>query len=61
MDDVLIRTAADKDIPMILALLYELGRPKPQNDSDFDMFRKLVKNYVTDSDKSVFLAEIESC
>ena len=58
MDDVVIRTATDKDIPMILALLYDLGRPKPQNDSTFDVFRKLVKNYVNDSDKTIFLAEV---
>jgi ribosomal protein S18 acetylase RimI-like enzyme len=51
-----IRTASDNDIPIILGMLYELGRPKPQIDSDVDVFRKLVKKYITDSDKIILLA-----
>ena len=42
MRKVTIRTASRKDIPIILGLLYDLGRPKPQKDSDVDTFRKLV-------------------
>ncbi len=51
-----IRTASDNDIPIILGMLYELGRPKPQIDSDVDVFRKLVKKHITDSDKIILLA-----
>lgn len=51
-----IRAASDNDIPIILGMLYELGRPKPQIDSDVDVFRKLVKKYITDSDKIILLA-----
>ena len=51
-----IRRASDNDIPIILGMLYELGRPKPQIDSDVDVFRKLVKKYITDSDKIILLA-----
>ncbi|KAF6244929.1 GNAT family N-acetyltransferase [Nitrosopumilus sp. b2] len=53
MDNVTIRDASDKDIPIILGLLYDLGRPKPQKDSDIDSFRKLVKKYIIDSDKQI--------
>jgi len=56
MTMVEIRAASDNDIPIILGMLYELGRPKPQIDSDVDVFRKLVKKYITDSDKIILLA-----
>ena len=56
MRDITIRKASKNDIPVILGLLYELGRPKPQKDSDVDNFRKLASKYVRDSDKQVFVA-----
>jgi len=59
MVDVIIREAFDNDIPIILGLLYDLGRPKPQTDSDVDTFRKLVKKYAKDSDKTILVAEID--
>ena len=34
MENVKIRSAKPNDIPIILGLLYELGRPKPKKDSD---------------------------
>lgn len=58
MDNVIIRTASSKDIPIILGLLYDLGRPKPQKDSDVDEFRKLLKKYITDLDKKILIAEL---
>ena len=58
MDNVVIRTSSDKDVPIILGLLYELGRPKPQKDSDVEIFRKLVTTYVKDSDKTILVAEL---
>ena len=58
MDNVLVREITKRDIPIILGLLYELGRPKPQKDSDVDSFRKLVKKYLADSDKKILVAEI---
>ena len=51
-----IRAASENDIPIILGMLYELGRPKPKIDSDVDVFRKLVKKYITSSDKQILLA-----
>ena len=56
--NMVIRTASSKDIPIILRLLYNLGRPKPQKDSDVDTYRKLVKKHIEDSDKKTLLAEI---
>ena len=56
MDNLVIRPASDKDIPNILGLLYELGRPKPEKDSDVDIFRKLVKKHLKDSDKQILIA-----
>ena len=56
MKNIKIRKASNNDIPIILGLLYELGRPKPENDSDVDLFRKLARNYVNNSDKQIFVA-----
>ncbi|WP_179371924.1 GNAT family N-acetyltransferase [Nitrosopumilus ureiphilus] len=59
MENMDIREASGKDIPIILGLLYELGRPKPQKDSDIESFRKLIKKYITDSDKKIILAQLD--
>ena len=59
MDNVTVRTSSGKDIPMLLGLLYDLGRPKPQKDSDVEIFRKLVTKYVKDSDKIILVAELD--
>ncbi len=59
MVNLIIREASDIDIPVILGLLYDLGRPKPQKDSDVDIFRKLVTKYGKDSDKTIFVAELD--
>ncbi|MCJ8306420.1 MAG: GNAT family N-acetyltransferase [Nitrosopumilus sp.] len=59
MDNITIRIASNNDISIILGLLYDLGRPKPQKDSDVEIFRKLVTKYVRDSDKTILVAELE--
>ena len=59
MDNLAIRKASTKDSPILLGLLYDLGRPKPQKDSDVEIFRKLVTKYVKDSDKTILVAEID--
>jgi len=56
---VTIRPSSENDIPILLGLLYDLGRPKPQKDSDVDLFRKLVTKYDKDSNKTVLVAEID--
>ncbi len=58
MNNVVIREASDNDIPVILGLLYNLGRPKPQTDSDVDVFRVLVKKYIMQPDKKIVVAEL---
>lgn len=59
MYNVAVRTSSEKDIPVLLGLLYDLGRPKPQKDSDVEIFRKSVIKYVKDSDKTILVAEID--
>ncbi len=59
IDNVLVRPASNKDIPMLLGLLYDLGRPKPQKDSDVELFRTLFTKYIQDSDKTVLVAELD--
>ena len=45
MNNFVIRTATKSDIPEILGLLYELGRPKPNDNSSVEKFKKLVKSF----------------
>ena len=59
MKNTNIREASSKDIPIILDLLYELGRPKPQKNFEIKTFKKLVKTYITDSDKKILLVELD--
>ena len=58
MDNVKVRTSSNKDIPILLGLLYDLGRSKPKKDADVETFRKLVTKYVKDSDKTILVAEL---
>ncbi len=55
--NVCIRPARKNDIPLILGLLYELGRPKPENNLELKIFRNLVKKQISDSDKQILVAE----
>jgi len=57
MRTIVIRVASKKDIPRILDLLYELGRPKPRTDSQVHIFEKLIAKYISDSDKEILVAE----
>ncbi len=59
MTNIIIRTASKNDIPILLGLLYDLGRPKPQEDTDVEIFRNLVKKYVADLDKTILVAELD--
>ena len=57
---LVIRNASTSDIPIILDLLYELGRPRPQKDRDVDEFSKLVTNYLSEPNKKIILAEYDN-
>jgi len=60
MDSMATRPASGKDIPAILELLYELGRPRPRSDSDVGIFESLVEKYISDQDKQVLVAELDA-
>src|SRR5574337_1284716 len=54
------RNATASDIPVILELLYELGRPQPQKDRDVEVFSNLVLKYISEDDKKIILAEFDN-
>jgi len=58
MENLNIRESIYDDIPLLLELLYELGRPKPQNENEIESFTKLLKHYIDDDDKKILVAEI---
>ena len=59
MENITIRESILDDIPLLLELLYELGRPKPQKDSELENFTQLLKNYIDDNDKKILVAKID--
>ena len=60
MEHILIRESTFDDIPSLLELLYELGRPKPQKDDELETFTKLLKTYMQEDNKKILVAEIEN-
>lgn len=54
-----IRLATKSDIPEILSLLYQLGRPKPKPKSEKSIFEKLVRRYIQDKNLSVAVLDSE--
>ena len=59
MENITIRESISDDIPSLLELLYELGRPKPHEDNDLEDFTQLLKNYIDDNDKKILVAKID--
>ena len=60
MENITIRESTSDDIPSLLELLYELGRPKPQKDNELETFTKLLKTYMQEDNKKILVAEIEN-
>ena len=60
MENITIRESTYDDIPSLLELLDELGRPKPQKDNDLEKFTALLKNYMQEDDKKILVAQIEN-
>jgi GNAT superfamily N-acetyltransferase len=60
MENITIRESTYDDIPSLLELLYELGRPKPQQDNELEKFTKLLKNYMQEDDKKILVAQIDN-
>jgi N-acetylglutamate synthase-like GNAT family acetyltransferase len=57
--ELVIRKASDKDLSSILNLLYELKRPQPLDVKEVRIFKKKIKDYLTDSNKAILVAEHE--
>jgi len=60
MENITIRESTYDDIPSLLELLDELGRPKPQKDNELEKFTALLKNYMQEDDKKILVAEIDN-
>ena len=60
MENITIRESTYDDIPSLLELLYELGRPKPQKDNELEKFTALLKNYMQEDDKKILVAQIDN-
>ena len=60
MENITIREPTYDDIPSLLELLDELGRPKPQTDNELEKFTTLLKNYMQEDDKKILVAQIDN-
>jgi len=60
MENITIRESIYDDIPSLLELLHELGRPKPQKNNELEKFEKLLKNYMQEDDKKILVAQIDN-
>ena len=60
MENITIRESTYDDIPSLLELLYELERPKPQNDNELAKFTKLLENYMQEDNKKILVAQIKN-
>ena len=60
MENITIRESTYDDMPSLLELLYELGRPKPQADNELEKFTALLKNYMQEDDKKILVAQIDN-
>ncbi len=52
-----IRDAVHGDVPFVLDLLYELGRPRPADKQEEDTFKRVISGYIEDADKGLLVAE----
>ena len=59
MENITIRESIYDDIPSLLELLYELGRPKPQSDNELEDSTNLLKHHLNDDDKKILVAQID--
>jgi GNAT superfamily N-acetyltransferase len=57
--ELTIRKSVENDIPSILNLLYDLERPRPLDEDEIKIFKNKIRNYFSDSDKSILVAEQE--
>ncbi len=58
---LIIRNASTNDIPIILELLYELGRPRPQEDSNIEEFSNVITKYLlSEPTRKIIVAEYDN-
>ncbi len=60
MENITIRESTYDDIPSLLELLDELGRPKPHTDNELEKFTALLKTYMQEDDKKILVAQIDN-
>ncbi|MEW6589385.1 MAG: GNAT family N-acetyltransferase [Thermoproteota archaeon] len=53
---ILVRKASKGDTSSILELLYEMGRPKPKNNSEKVRFNGKITRYLLEPDKKILVA-----
>jgi GNAT superfamily N-acetyltransferase len=56
----IIRRARMKDTDRMIELVSELGRREPKNEEEIKHFAKLIQNYISEKDKMILVAEIDS-
>ena len=56
VDGFVVREASPEDVPAILGLLGDLGRPRPAGQSEAAEFGRMVEGYIADGDKRVLVA-----
>ena len=58
--EISIVKATDKDIPFIVELLYDLDRPIPIDEKEIKIFKNKIKDYFSDSQKTILVAKQDS-
>ena len=56
VDGFIVREASPDDVPAVLGLLGDLGRPGPAGRSEAEEFERMVEGYIADGDKRVLVA-----
>ena len=56
VDGAVVREALVDDVPAVLGLLDELGRPGPADQHEAEEFGRMVEKYIADDDKRVLVA-----
>ena len=59
MTQTIVRDSSFSDVPSILKLLYDLGRPLPKTDIERENFEKLIKEFFIDTKKKILVSEID--
>ncbi len=54
-----IKPASEDDISAILNMLYVLGRPRPESDTDMIYFEKIIRQYIHNEDKQILLVWLD--